>query len=362
MATPPTRDDPWSVVNVVGMSPPVDCSKPYDPSALAGRTMLITGGASGLGAAFARHWASHGAHIIIGDINDRLGEELVAELRSSSSTASSRGQVIAYQHCDVTSWADQVALFQTAVSLSPTGSLDTVVAGAGIAEPSNVFEPSPPPTLFDTPPETIDSSTPPPPLRVLAVNLTGVMYTANLALHYLPRKRDNGDDNNNNNNNNNSSSSDRHLLLISSLAGVMPFPGQTEYTASKHGVMGLFRALRGTAWPTRGVRVNVLCPYFVDTPILPRAAFSLLAGSRPTALADVVDAATRLAADRHIRGRALAVGPRIRVVDVPAAAAVAATTDTDGQVEEGEEDGGLGNGVRVVEEEPGRLGALRTRL
>ncbi|AEO54659.1 hypothetical protein MYCTH_2297454 [Thermothelomyces thermophilus ATCC 42464] len=339
MITPPRDDDPWSVVNVVGQSPPVDCSKPYDPSALAGRTILITGGASGLGAAFARHWAGHGAHIVIGDINDRLGEELVAELRSSPSAAP--GQVIAYQHCDVTSWTDQVALFQTAVSLSPTGSLDAVVAGAGIAESANLLDPSPPPTLFDAPPATIDASTPPPPLRVLAVNLTGVMYTAHLALHHLPRKkhdgrRDNGD-----------RDGDRHLLLIASIAGLLPLPGQTEYTASKHAVVGMFRALRGTAWATRGVRVNALAPYFVDTPILPGSAVALLAGAGQTDPADVVDAATRLVADRQIRGRALCVGPKVRLVDADGGG---------GEAGEGKEGGLGGAGVRVVEglgEQPG---------
>ncbi|KAL2181054.1 uncharacterized protein P884DRAFT_266873 [Thermothelomyces heterothallicus CBS 202.75] len=115
LITPPRDDDLWSVVNVVGQSPPVDCSKPYDPSALAGKTILITGGASGLGAAFARRWASHGAHVVIGDIDDRPGEELVAELRSSSPSAAP-GQVIAYQHCDVTSWTVVEGLVETFVS------------------------------------------------------------------------------------------------------------------------------------------------------------------------------------------------------------------------------------------------------
>jgi NAD(P)-dependent dehydrogenase (short-subunit alcohol dehydrogenase family) len=110
----PSRNDPWSVVDMVGLSPPVDCSKPYDTSTLAGKTILITGGASGFGAAFARHWARHGAHLIIGDVNDRVGEELVAELRSAPSATPN--QVITYQHCDVTSWPDQVSLFQAAIS------------------------------------------------------------------------------------------------------------------------------------------------------------------------------------------------------------------------------------------------------
>ncbi|KAK4041965.1 hypothetical protein C8A01DRAFT_44946 [Parachaetomium inaequale] len=319
----PSKDDPSSVVSMINQSPPVDCSKPYDTSTLAGKTILITGGASGFGAAFARHWARYGAHLIIGDVNDRVGEELVAELRSSPSTTPN--QLITYQHCDVTSWADQVALFKTAASASPTRTIDAVVAGAGIVERGDPLTPSATSPVFDLP-HNLDSDTPPPPppLKVLAVNLTGVMYTTHLALYYLPL--------------NTAPHGDRHLLLISSIAGICPLPGQTEYTTSKHAVMGLFRALRGTAWTTKRIRVNALTPYFVDTPLLPKAGLALLAGAAKAELEDVVDAGTRLMADEGVRGRALCVGPKMRVVD---------------------DEGGEG-GVRVVEGEgEGREGERR---
>lgn len=305
MAAPSLADDDlsWSVVDTVGQSAPVDCTKPYDTSTLAGKTIIITGGASGFGAAFARHWASHGSHIIIGDVNDRAGEELVAELRSSSS--SFPDQHISYQHCDVTSWTDQLSLFQTALSSSPTRSIGAVVAGAGIADDASQFDhPSPSPETT-TATSDGDHTVPPPappPLRVLDVNLTGVMYTAHLALYYLPLRGTGV------------GAGDRHLLLISSVAGVMPLPGQTEYTASKHAVMGAFRALRATSRLDGGVRVNALCPYFVDTPILATSGLALLAGGARAGLADVVDAATRLMADEGIVGRALMIGPGMEVV------------------------------------------------
>lgn len=316
----PPENDPWGIVKIINQSPPVDCSQPYDTSSLAGKTILITGGASGFGAAFARHWAQHGAHLIIGDVRDSDGEALVAELRSSFSSTHPN-QVIIYQHCDVTSWTDQLSLFRTAATSSPTGGIDAVVAGAGIVEKGDPLNPSQSGSVFDLP-YNLDSSDPPPPppaLRVLAVNLTGVMYTTHLALYYLPRN----DEANNNR--------DRHLLLISSVAGVLPLPGQTEYAVSKHGVMGLFRTLRGTAW-TKGIRVNALAPYFVDTPLLNSAGLALLAGAAKAELEDVVDAATRLMADEGVRGRALMIGPQMRVVD--------------------DEEGG--DGVQIVEGQHGR--------
>ncbi|KAK0632232.1 hypothetical protein B0T14DRAFT_532737 [Immersiella caudata] len=276
------HDPSWSAVDMAKISSPVNVDAPYSTANLAGKTILITGGASGFGAAFARHWAAHGAHIILGDVNDAAGEQLAAELRSLSGSSGHHH----YGHCDVRSWSDQVALFKLAVSVSPTSSIDAVVAGAGIVDLST--------NHFDLPRGLDKDDPPPPPLNVLSVNLTGVMYTSHLALFYLRR---------------NPEGRDRHLMLISSIAGIAPLPGQTEYTVSKHAVMGLFRAMRGTSW-RQGVRVNVLAPYFVETSLLPWQGMALLAGGVVGEVMDVVDAATRLMADHEIVGRGLVVGPK----------------------------------------------------
>jgi hypothetical protein len=64
-----------------------------------------------------------------------------------------------------------------------------------------------------------------------------------------------------------------------------------------------------------GIRVNMLCPYFIDTPIIPAEGRALLAGSAMGKPEDVVDAGTRLMADSRIIGRALAVGPKVTLDD-----------------------------------------------
>ncbi|KAK0656789.1 hypothetical protein B0T16DRAFT_307213, partial [Cercophora newfieldiana] len=282
-----TEDDPsWSAIDMAKISRPVDVDSPYSTVNLAGKTILITGGASGFGAAFARHWAKHGAHIILGDVNDAAGEQLAAELRALPGSSGHHH----YGHCDVRSWNDQVALFKLAASVSPTSGIDAVVAGAGIVELTDAATGN----VFDLPRGLDRDSPPPPPLNVLAVNLTGVMYTSHLALFWLRR---------------NGEGRDRHLLLVSSIAGVAPLPGQTEYTVSKHAVMGLFRAMRGTSW-RQGVRVNVLAPYFVETSLLPWQGMALLAGGVLGSVDDVVDAATRLMADESVVGRGLVIGPK----------------------------------------------------
>ncbi|KAK3330615.1 hypothetical protein B0H66DRAFT_69513 [Apodospora peruviana] len=303
MDTPSTANGPWSLVKTIKQSGPVDPTSPYDTSALAGKTILITGGASGFGKAFALKWASHGANIIIGDLNDAAGEAMVAELRCLPGSSKHHH----YQHCDVTKWEDQVALFRMGVEASPTGGIDAVVAGAGIVESRDVVNG---PTI-DMPVLVDEHGNPPRPgLKVLDVNLTGVMYTTHLAIFWLQRNNNNtGKDHQTK-----KTTRDRHLLLISSIAGVTPLPGQVEYTASKHAVMGLFRTLRGSVW-RQGIRCNVINPYFVETPLINWRGMALLAGGGKVELSDVVDAATRLMADETIVGRGLVIGPRFKVVD-----------------------------------------------
>ncbi len=283
----------------VRQSPPVDTAAPYDTASMAGKTILITGGASGFGASFARRWASLGAHIAIGDIDDAAGEALVAELRATTAG----GDYHHYQHCDVTSWASQVALFRAAVEHSATGEIHAVVPNAGVADadsPANGRGFENPAANAANAASAAGPDPLPPRLAVVDVNVTGVLYSVHLAMHWLPR------------NTPGSPGGDRHILLVSSIAGLVSLPGQALYTASKHAVTGLFRALRGTSY-LQGVRVNMLCPYFVDTGILPTAGVLLLAGGGKGKIEDVVEAGTRLMADKAIAGHGLVIGPKMRV-------------------------------------------------
>ncbi|KAF4470364.1 short-chain alcohol dehydrogenase [Fusarium albosuccineum] len=280
------------IKGLIRQSPPVDVSKPYDPSTLKGKTILITGGASGLGSHMVREWASHGAHLVIGDVADAAGEELVAELRATYPDST-----FAFQHCDVTDWESQVSLFETAAHVSPHGGIDVVVPNAGIILPgeSMVFEA----------PVLVDGRIPKPNTATLEVNITGATYTTHLALYYLPR--------------NEPASRDRCLLLIGSLASLCPFPTQCQYTMSKHAILGLFRTLRATAF-RQGVRVNMITPYYTSRSNMLKPAVELmfLSGTAGGAeIEDVINAATRLVADEAIAGRALCVGPKLKSTVAP---------------------------------------------
>ena len=303
---------------MVKWSIPLNLSQPYDTASLAGKSILITGGASGFGAGFARRWAQHGAHITIGDVDDAAAEELVAELRSQPGSSGRHH----YQHCDVTRWEDQLALFQAAARTSPTGGIDAVVASAGVVEKqtfpggSEVEDP----VGLDLDALGSDASPPPPAFKCLAVNLMGTMYTAHLALYWLPRNSDSDpsrardESSSGDGTDSTGRPRDRHLLLIGSIAGLTGIPGHPQYCTSKHAVAGLFRSLRLNPHP-RGVRVNMLCPYFVNTSLLPQTGKLLLAGAALGTVESVVDAGTRLMADEGTVGRALVVGPGMDAVD-----------------------------------------------
>ncbi|KAK9328247.1 hypothetical protein V1520DRAFT_346532 [Lipomyces starkeyi] len=297
----PTSSRPYSVADKARQSRPIDPSEPFNVSSVKGKTILITGGASGFGASFFRKWAAAGANVIIGDVDDNKGESIVRAVRIATDN-----RHLHFIHCDVTDWQSQVSFFKEAAKLSPHGGIDAVVANAGVSE----LNPS-----FNRPGQLDVEEPPRPDMHVIDVNLVGVLYTTHLALFYLARNPGSqpADPNNNSQRKADELPRDRHLLLIGSMASLYPIPQQTLYGTSKHGVLGLFRSLRSTAF-TNGVRVNLICPYFVDTAIITPLGRAVLAGASLAKIEDVVEAASRLMADSRINGRNLVVGPRIKVV------------------------------------------------
>lgn len=93
-----------------------------------GKIVIITGGASGIGAAAARLFHSLGAKVVVGDLNEKLGNSLAAELGSN----------LVFQRCDVTQWSSLYDLFETANS--NFGRIDIVLANAGVPEIEEIFE------------------------------------------------------------------------------------------------------------------------------------------------------------------------------------------------------------------------------
>ena len=97
--------------------------QPVDNS-VAGLRVVVTGGASGMGAAVVKDFAAHGAHVISLDVNDAAGEEIA----EAADAAARFGGSASYQHCNVAEEASVRAVFSEAL-----GGLDVLVHAAGIA-------------------------------------------------------------------------------------------------------------------------------------------------------------------------------------------------------------------------------------
>lgn len=194
-------------------------------SRLSGRTCLITGASSGLGAHFARLAAREGARLVLGARRrDRL-EALVNELERSGTEALAVDM-------DVTDEASVIAAYDAAQARF--GLVDTIIANAGVSSTNR---------STDIPVEAIRS--------VLETNVLGVLLTAREGARRLiaAGSRDTGKG---------------RMLLVGSMGAQVPVKGETTYCASKAAVASLGRNL-ALEWVRQGVNVNVIQPGFILT-------------------------------------------------------------------------------------------------
>ncbi|KAI0061335.1 NAD(P)-binding protein [Artomyces pyxidatus] len=208
-----------------------------------GQVAVITGGASGIGKETALQFAKHGAKVVIGDLDAKGAEAVVNEIRKANGDAASI-------RCDVLNWDEQVALFELA--LSRYGSVDIVIPNAGVSETDSVCRGEL---------EYKDGLPVRPKLLTLHINLTAVVHTVHLGLHYMKRNRKADDW--------------KALVLIGSMASWIGVPSEPQYCASKHAMLGLMRSLHPVVAKDR-IRVSVIHPWFADTNIIPPEWKSML--------------------------------------------------------------------------------------
>ncbi|OCT48237.1 5'-hydroxyaverantin dehydrogenase [Cladophialophora carrionii] len=216
---------------------------PADFAGLRGRSILVTGGASGLGLETVQLLASNGAYVTIADIQPPL-DNLTRE-----------DQHVQYVHCDVSDWASQVAAFKAAIQFSPTRSLDAVATFAAVDPLENLID-----QVKAVKDVSLDIDPAPPSLRTIDINLRGSYYSATLALHYFRLEPQSPASSN---------PQTKGLVFVSSLAGYLDDDHNIAYTTSKFGTRGLFRALRRrtNADFSPGVRVNLIAPWAIRTPM-----------------------------------------------------------------------------------------------
>ncbi len=111
-------------------SGPIDHTLPIDRQKAEGKSVIITGGANGIGETCVRAFVAAGAFVTFADVNDR-GHEVEQELNSAHGSNCCK-----FVKCDIRSWEDQKNMFETAKQLSPAKSVDVVIANAGISRSS----------------------------------------------------------------------------------------------------------------------------------------------------------------------------------------------------------------------------------
>jgi NAD(P)-dependent dehydrogenase (short-subunit alcohol dehydrogenase family) len=187
-----------------------------------GKTVLITGGATGIGRAAALAFAREGASVMIGDIDDRAADTV--------SLIEAAGGKAAFKHADVSDADAMTALVR-----------DTAARFGGMHMAFNNAGVLPPPLPFhEVPASDLD--------LILNVDLKGVYFSMQAQIrHFL--KNGGG-----------------AIVNTASVAGIVADPQMSAYVAAKHGVVGLTKAV-AIEYAQQGIRVNAIGPGFVATPM-----------------------------------------------------------------------------------------------
>ncbi|KAI0114652.1 NAD(P)-binding protein [Hypoxylon sp. NC0597] len=205
-------------------------------------SVVVTGGASGLGLSMVEYFASQGHIVTIFDVNTQAGHKIAPELTSKYPQAA-----INFKCCNIASWDNQASAFREVYEKE--GHIDVVMANAGISEQGVSSL-----TLVD------EEEPSQPRLRVLDVNLTGTIYTVKLGTHYIKKNQPDP-----------VTGSRGCIICTASNAALYPFPAAPVYAASKAGIIGLVRSLARVLERVH-IQINALAPAVLETGIAPSKA------------------------------------------------------------------------------------------
>jgi 3-oxoacyl-[acyl-carrier protein] reductase len=192
----------------------------WDTLRLKGKTAVITGSANGIGRETAITFAKEGANVVVADFDETAGLETVNTIKESGGSAF-------FHTVDVTNLESVTALMTAAKDVY--GSLDILINNAGITSDGMLTK------LSDSDWQ-----------KVINVNLTGVFYCTQAAVPYMIEQ------------------GKGKIISASSISGVYGNVGQTNYAATKAGVIGMTKTW-AKELGRKGITVNAVAPGFIET-------------------------------------------------------------------------------------------------
>ncbi len=222
---------------------------------LAGQVAFITGAGSGLGASFARRLARDGVTVIINDLHPNAAADVAAEVG---------GDTAIFDVCDSVAFDAEVDK-----AVERHGRIDILINNAGIAPPTDpdrvqqaianqmarmegrIGDLVPPNSTVDLSDEDWD--------RMIRVHLYGTFYGTRAALRHMTPARSGA------------------VVNVSSVLGLRPMAGALHYATAKAGIIAFTKSVGQEVAPF-GVRVNAVCPGWIDTPLLQAMDPMMIAG------------------------------------------------------------------------------------